>query len=72
MSGSYPSFCALNPTFAYRPDFFGGSDVNGPSATRPSLSIGAGIGDLLRTVFPDYSPGAIVLLGMVAYFAGVV
>ncbi len=38
----------------------------------PSLSIGAGIGDLLRTVFPDYSPGAIVLLGMVAYFTGVV
>jgi H+/Cl- antiporter ClcA len=55
----------------HRPNFFDGSDVNGPSATRPSLSIGAGIGDLLRTVFPDYSPGAIVLLGMVAYFTGV-
>lgn len=38
----------------------------------PSLSIGAGIGDLLRGVLPGYPPGAIVLLGMVAYFTGVV
>ncbi|WP_429274844.1 chloride channel protein [Novosphingobium gossypii] len=38
----------------------------------PSLSIGAGIGALLREVFPGYSPGAIVLLGMVGYFTGVV
>ncbi len=38
----------------------------------PSLSIGAGIGDILRTAFPGYPPGAIVLLGMVAYFTGVV
>jgi len=38
----------------------------------PSLSIGAGIGDLLRAVFPAYPAGAIVLLGMVAYFTGVV
>lgn len=38
----------------------------------PSLAIGAGIGDLLRTIFPDYPLGAIVLLGMVAYFTGVV
>lgn len=38
----------------------------------PSLSIGAGIGDLLRGIFPGYPPGAIVLLGMVAYFTGVV
>ncbi|MFC0204414.1 chloride channel protein [Novosphingobium soli] len=38
----------------------------------PSLSIGAGIGDLLRTLFPGYPPGAIVLLGMVGYFTGVV
>lgn len=38
----------------------------------PSLSIGAGIGDLLRGIFPGYAPGAIVLLGMVAYFTGVV
>ncbi|MGH6744407.1 chloride channel protein [Novosphingobium sp.] len=38
----------------------------------PSLSIGAGIGELLRGIFPGYSPGAIVLLGMVAYFTGVV
>lgn len=38
----------------------------------PSLSIGAGIGDLLRMIFPDYPTGAVVLLGMVAYFTGVV
>ena len=38
----------------------------------PSLSVGAGIGDLLRSIFPTYPPGAIVLLGMVAYFTGVV
>lgn len=38
----------------------------------PSLSIGAGIGDLLRAMFPAYPPGTIVLLGMVAYFTGVV
>lgn len=38
----------------------------------PSLSVGAGIGDMLRSMFPGYPPGAIVLLGMVAYFTGVV
>ncbi|MBX3593056.1 chloride channel protein [Sphingomonas sp.] len=38
----------------------------------PSLSVGAGIGELLRSVFPTYPSGAIVLLGMVAYFTGVV
>lgn len=38
----------------------------------PSLSVGAGIGDMLRSAFPDYPPGAVVLLGMVAYFTGVV
>lgn len=38
----------------------------------PSLSVGAGIGDMLRSLFPSYPPGAIVLLGMIAYFTGVV
>jgi H+/Cl- antiporter ClcA len=38
----------------------------------PSLSVGAGIGEMLRAIFPDYPPGAVVLLGMVAYFTGVV
>lgn len=38
----------------------------------PSLSIGAGIGDMLRSLLPDYPAGAVVLLGMVAYFSGVV
>ena len=38
----------------------------------PSLSVGAGVGDMLRNIFPSYPPGAIVLLGMIAYFTGVV
>lgn len=38
----------------------------------PSLSVGAGIGDMLRAIFPGYPSGAVVLLGMVAYFTGVV
>lgn len=38
----------------------------------PSLSVGAGVGDMLRSIFPTYPPGAIVLLGMIAYFTGVV
>jgi len=38
----------------------------------PSLSVGAGIGDVLRSIFSSYPPGAAVLLGMVAYFTGVV
>lgn len=38
----------------------------------PSLSVGAGIGDMLRSMFPTYPSGAIILLGMVSYFTGVV
>lgn len=38
----------------------------------PSLSVGAGLGNLLRPLFPDAPASAIVILGMVAYFAGVV
>ncbi len=38
----------------------------------PSLSVGAGLGAMLRELFPAYPPGAVVLLGMVAYFTGVV
>jgi H+/Cl- antiporter ClcA len=38
----------------------------------PSLAAGAGVGNLLRPLFPGESGGAIVLLGMVAYFTGVV
>jgi H+/Cl- antiporter ClcA len=38
----------------------------------PSLSIGAGIGDSVRSLLPGYPAGAVVLLGMVAYFSGVV
>lgn len=38
----------------------------------PSLAVGAGVGNLLTPVFPGSPAGAVVLLGMVAYFAGVV
>jgi len=38
----------------------------------PSLSVGAGLGGLLSNLFPDDSRSAIVLLGMIAYFVGVV
>lgn len=38
----------------------------------PSLATGAGLGNLLRVVFPDDPGGAVVLLGMIAYFTGVV
>ncbi|MDP1026820.1 chloride channel protein [Sphingomonas sp. KR1UV-12] len=38
----------------------------------PSLAVGAGIGNLLRPIFPDSPASAIVILGMVGYFAGVV
>lgn len=38
----------------------------------PSLAVGAGIGNLLRPLFPGDPASAIVILGMVGYFAGVV
>ncbi len=38
----------------------------------PSISVGAGIGSALSTVFTSAPAGAVVLLGMVGYFAGVV
>ncbi len=38
----------------------------------PSLAVGAGVGNLLREIFPAEPASAIVILGMVAYFAGVV
>jgi H+/Cl- antiporter ClcA len=38
----------------------------------PSLSVGAGLGQLLSGFFPGSSTGAIVLLGMAGYFTGVV
>lgn len=38
----------------------------------PSLSVGAGVGQLLAALFPGDSPGAIVVLGMIGYFTGVV
>jgi len=38
----------------------------------PSLSVGAGIGNLLAPLFGDAPAGAVVVLGMTAYFVGVV
>ncbi|CAH2600116.1 Chloride channel protein [Rhodovastum atsumiense] len=38
----------------------------------PSLAVGAGLGSWLHAVLPGFPPGALVLLGMVAYFSGVV
>jgi H+/Cl- antiporter ClcA len=38
----------------------------------PSLSIGAGLGQALTALMPGTPAGALVLLGMVGYFAGVV
>ena len=38
----------------------------------PSLSVGAGLGQLVSQAFPAEQSGAIVLLGMIAYFTGVV
>lgn len=38
----------------------------------PSLSVGAGVGGVLTMFFPKDPAGAIVLLGMIGYFVGVV
>lgn len=38
----------------------------------PSLAVGAGVGNLLSLLFPASPSGAIILLGIVAYFVGVV
>lgn len=38
----------------------------------PSLSVGAGVGQLLAAGYPGDAPGAIVVLGMIGYFTGVV
>jgi H+/Cl- antiporter ClcA len=38
----------------------------------PSLAVGAGVGNLLRPFFPGQPDSAVVILGMTAYFAGVV
>jgi H+/Cl- antiporter ClcA len=38
----------------------------------PSLATGAGLGDLLRVLFPASAAGPVVVLGMIGYFTGVV
>lgn len=37
----------------------------------PSLSVGAGLGSAFSSLFADAPPGAVAMLGMVAYFVGV-
>ena len=43
-----------------------------PRIFAPSLATGAGVGSALHALFPSQPVGAVVLLGMVAYFAGIV
>lgn len=38
----------------------------------PSLAVGAGIGNMITDLFPSQPAAAIVILGMIAYFVGVV
>ena len=38
----------------------------------PSLSAGAGVGQVVANLFAEADPGALVVIGMAAYFAGVV
>ena len=38
----------------------------------PSLAAGAGLGADIAQYFPAVSPGAVIILGMAAYFSGVV
>ena len=38
----------------------------------PSLAVGAGVGNILSLAFPGQPTGPIVVLGMIAYFVGVV
>ena len=48
------------------------SDFPAGSVFAPSLAVGAGIGQNLVAVAPYAPAGAVIVLGMVAYFAGVV
>ena len=48
-------------------------ELNGrPVLFAPSLSVGAGIGQLVATLLPDMNRQAVMLLVMGAYFSGVV
>ena len=38
----------------------------------PTLATGAGLGNVIHALFPGSPTGAVMLLGMVAYFTGVV
>lgn len=38
----------------------------------PSLSVGAGLGDIIAPLFPSEPLGAVAILGMIGYFVGVV
>ncbi|MDE1987095.1 MAG: chloride channel protein [Alphaproteobacteria bacterium] len=66
-----------NLPFIYAPLKFVATTVSSISGLpggifSPSLSVGAGLGSDLSSFFPGAPIGAIVLLGMVSYFTGVV
>ncbi len=78
----YPQVKALIDTGAPLPLFFGllklvatalSSIAGSPGGLfSPSLAVGAGIGYDVARVFPGVPVSAVVLLGMVGYFSGVV
>ena len=69
-------------TGVYAPSWFGPAKFVSTLATAvsglpggifaPSLATGAGLGELLRSLFPLAPAGTVVLLGMAGYFTGVV
>jgi len=65
MSGAYGILKLLATLISYISGIPGG-------VFAPSLAIGAGIGDNLAALAPYAPAGAVIVLGMVAYFAGVV
>lgn len=65
LAASYPFLKLLASTFSYLSGIPGGIFA-------PSLATGAGLGALFAQLFPASAVTAIVILGMVGYFAGVV
>lgn len=64
-SGAYPFLKLLANVASYVSGIPGG-------IFSPSLAVGAGLGGWLSHLLPTVQPSAMVLLGMVAYFSGVV
>ncbi len=68
---------AGSQSFAFAPLKFAATALSSVSGIpggifSPSLAVGAGLGADIAPLFPSASMGAIVLLGMVSYFTGVV